>query len=227
MKRMSKLATVVVGVMFSVGLCMAADRSNYSVNRLMIGDPLVEITATGTELNNVADLSALGTNGYAASSQSTSVESLASVQKTVITIAPTNKVFTTGSDEGESFQVWTFPKGGTTILSANLNATWVTSLGATGSYYFAMGSVAAGDDADLTSTEADIIPKTTVSTDGSVVNTNAADGLLLAPITIDGTTTAVPLYFNFAMANADMGGVNQTSTISGTLTLYWINGGTH
>jgi len=195
-----------------------------------LSSPMVNgssVSATGTELDRVADVSALSTNGYSATLVATSVETLNPIQKTVITLAATNMVFTTGSDEGESFKIWTFPKGGVTILSALMDFTYITSLGATGDYYYAMGSAAAGDDADLTSTEANIIPKSTISTDGSVVNTNAADSVLLAPITIDGTTTAVPLYFNAAMANADMGGVNQTSTISGTLTLFWINNGSN
>jgi hypothetical protein len=75
---------------------------------------------------------------------------------------------------------------------------------------------------DLTLTEQDIIPATTIDTQGNTVLTNALKAALAASAQFDGTASALDLYVNAAVLNASTTKA-VTVAITGTLTLFWIN----
>jgi hypothetical protein len=145
-----------------------------------------------------------------------SAESVADIVKTVVTFTNVQMVATDTSDEGESAKVADFDAGAFTILSAVLDATCTISAGATSDWYIACGTAAAGDDSDLTSTEADVIPKTTIA---SGAGAKAGDAVLSAVIVMDGTSAAKDLYFNMAIDDDNMD-ADFTNTVTGTLTIY-------
>ena len=138
----------------------------------------------------------------------------------ITTISLTNVVMTAtdGSDEGESLKVFDCDDGAFTILSVIANCSTVVSAGATNTYVLAFGTAAASDAADLTGTEVDIIPSTSIDTTGGTVLTNDFDAVLGAPANFDGTATAKDIYINFGIADANMD-ANVTNTITGTLTI--------
>lgn len=90
---------------------------------------------------------------------------------------------------------------------------------------FGLGTATAGNDADLTSTEQDILPKT--ATPQAAAGATTANGQNAAVAFLDGTTTAKDAFVNFIVDDADH---DVTSTpcnliLNGTITLIWVNGG--
>lgn len=169
--------------------------------------------------------------GSASNGICTATEIAPCVQKTVLTFAAFTKTFTDGSDEGESQLLYTFPEGRIYILGAAINAAVTNDAGfeasANDTWHGAIGTAAAGDDADLTGTEADIIAKTTFDTASGTAGHHEweADMTAGGDSVFDGTATAVSLYANFAAANGSITTNNATAGIQagGTLNVYWIH----
>lgn len=127
------------------------------------------------------------------------------------------------STAGGGTKIWDFPEGLILPLAASSDLT-VTGTG-TKSYLASLGTVAAGTDGSLSSTEANFAPSTAASTTSGSgtckMKSTASAPTAGAPI--DGTATAVDLYLNSAL-NADGTGA-ETLTYSGTITLVFINVG--
>jgi hypothetical protein len=180
-------------------------------------------------LNVIGGVYGVGT-GLASNGVCTAAHVAPCVQKTVLTFAAITHTFTDGSDEGESQLLYTFPEGRVYILGAAIDCAVTNSAGYEASendiWYGAIGSAAAADDGDLTSTEADIIAKTTFDTVGGTVGHHDWEGDMTcgADTVFDGTATAVSLYFNAAAANTSIKTGNATAGIQagGTLTVYWV-----
>lgn len=105
------------------------------------------------------------------------------------------------------------------ILGAisNLSISAAAGIGATAAVVGSIGTVAAGaGDATLTSTEANIIPSTTCTLTSSA---GVMDGEFTAAAALDGTTTAIDAYLNFAVPDAGST-ANSTITVNGTIDLY-------
>lgn len=116
-------------------------------------------------------------------------------------------------------KVFDFDEGNLAILGASLNLTSVAYTGginADADGDVAVGTVTAANDADLTSTEADIIPKTTVpqATGGATTATARSTAASFH----DGTSTAKDAFLNWLIDDLDQDG-GGTVTVSGTLTL--------
>lgn len=124
-------------------------------------------------------------------------------------------------------KVYDFPAGNILIFgatadlvltksSAGVNATWNGD--------FSVGSVTASNNDSLTSTEANIIPST--ATPAGIAGVSSAKGINTAAIApFDGTGTALDLYLNFLVDDADQ---DVTTTpcnliVNGTLRLLWVN----
>lgn len=113
------------------------------------------------------------------------------------------------------------PEGNVVIVGATTNLTIArvgTNITATAAVVAAVGTVAAANtDATLTSTEANIVPSTvaTLTAGAGVVK-----GVSTSGSTINGTTTRVPVFLNFAMPDASSGG-NDALTVNGTITLVY------
>ncbi|MCU0871775.1 MAG: hypothetical protein MUE50_05475 [Pirellulaceae bacterium] len=107
-----------------------------------------------------------------------------------------------------------------TKSSAGVNADWDGD--------FSLGTTTAGNDADLTTTEVDILAKT--ATPQAVAGVTTANGGAATNAYLNGTTTAgaaKDVYVNFLVDDADH---NVTGTacnliLNGTVTLTWINAG--
>ena len=134
---------------------------------------------------------------------------------TTITIS-TNVTATEGTDEGESAKIFDCDVGQFTLLAAIANLSVTNSAGATNTIVVSFGTAAAGDDSALTSTEANIIPSTTIYASNSL--NNAFDAVLAAPAAFDGTATAIDIYYNMAIDDDNMD-ADVTNTVTGTLIL--------
>ncbi len=145
------------------------------------------------------------------------------IHKTVLTLTLTgdNDLDLADGDHGTGVKIYDFPEGRILVMGAVADidmATTGINADPNDTYYVALGSATGADDADLTSTEADIIAK--ITADGA--DTATANGQLAASAQFDGTTTPLDLYFNVACADANNSGAS-TYAATGTVTITWIN----
>jgi len=148
--------------------------------------------------------------------------------KSVFTLTNVAQAVVNGT-EYQATKLFTFPAGRilvqgviatlqqktTSVIASTLNS------GSTGA--IALGSAAASATT-LSSTMVDFLPSTafTSSTTISVAGT-AVSAALAASAQLDGTTTSTPLYLNTAFATTTDVDANATQTITGTITIHWIN----
>lgn len=146
------------------------------------------------------------------------------IHKTVLTMAATPITLT---DEAGVVlyggqKIYDFPAGNILVLGATINlATTVGgNLSATADGDVGLGTVTADNGATLATTEQNIVPTTSIAqlvgSTGPVTGKNAA---AIAPL--DGTSTAVDTYLNVLWDDADHNG--GTMTVTGTVTITWVN----
>jgi len=149
-------------------------------------------------------------------------DALGVVRQTTLTLAISGASdidLADGADHGAGVKVYTFPAGRILVLGATINGV-TTIAGASGggtTVDLAVGTVTAGDDTTLTSTEANIIPSTATANGASTWK-----AALAASAQFDGTSAAVPLFVNAGVADA-VSASAVTVAITGTLTLTWCN----
>lgn len=102
-----------------------------------------------------------------------------------------------------------------TKSSAGINDTWDGDFG--------VGTVTASNNATLASTEQNIIP--TTATPQAVSGATTANGQSTGVAFLDGTSTAVDVYLNFLVDDADhdITGTAANIIVNGTLTIWAIN----
>ena len=159
----------------------------------------------------------------------TAVDSYAQIVKKVVTVLPQTVILEDGKADGNGVKILDVQEGAFLLLSAVADMTVVSNNAfnetANDVFYASCGTAAAADgNGDLTSTEADVVPKTTIDTASSGSLTNAFNAVLAAPAVFDGTTTAKDVYVNFAVADASTSQA-VTNVVSGTLTLYLLHAG--
>jgi hypothetical protein len=167
--------------------------------------------------------------GAIVSGKCTAVEKGSGVtHQTVLTFTLTgdNDLDLADGDHGTGVKVYDFPAGRILVLGATVNASAVTNdafeANPNDTYYLGVGTVTAADDATLATTEQDIIPVTTIDTISNTTLTNDWHAALAASAQFDGTSSAVGLYVNAAVAGASLTKA-LTIAITGTLTVTWIN----
>ena len=148
--------------------------------------------------------------------------------KTVITVTGLSVTMTDAGAAGchGSHKVYDFPAGVIQLLGAVCDLSVTAGAGgiANGAAVVAsLGSVTAGtNNATLTSTEADMVDSTAATLTAGV---GAFDGHgSLVATGFDGHTTPVDVFLNLAVPDADSS-ASDTITVSGTITLTWINTG--
>lgn len=125
-----------------------------------------------------------------------------------------------------SHKLYDFPAGVIGRLGCSYNLTTTAGAGGitdTAALVGALGSTAtAADNATLTTTEADFIASTAGTlTGGAGVLASHGPANVTA---LDGHTTAVDLYLNVAVPDADVT-ASDTLAVSGTITCLWTNAG--
>ena len=128
---------------------------------------------------------------------------------------------TSGSSGG--LKLYDFAIGGVLVLAATATMTVaeVGGVGASATLLCALGSATAGADATLTSTEANIIPSTSVSLTSSA---GTFTGMSTGAAYLDGHTSAAALYLNMAVSDADStDSSNDTVTCNGTVDVWFLH----
>lgn len=170
-------------------------------------------------------------NGAIVANKCTVVEGgISPIHQTTVTFTMTaaNDIDVADGGKTAGVKFYDMPEGRILLLGATINASVVTNnvynANPNDAYYVSIGSAdgTQAADADLTGTEQDIIPKTTLDTVGSTTLTLPFKAALAASAHFDGTTTAMDLYFNVAVPDAANTGAT-THAVTGTLTITWIN----
>lgn len=185
-----------------------------------------------TSGNGVIIVPAGGTSGLgailASSGDIVSEEGNGVIYKTIIDVTNTVAVLADGAD-GEGIKLYDFPEGIIVIHSvvAELVVTNSGSFNASDNdhYYFGLGTVeAANANDDLTTTEQNLIAKQTIDTAAGATRVQAIETFLAAPTNIDGSTTALDIWFNYSVEASDNSGANTVGT-TGKVTVIWSFGG--
>lgn len=150
------------------------------------------------------------------------------IQKTVLTLTNTPVVLAdnAGVVAYGSLKIYDFPQGAINFLGATANlAITKSSAGVNADFDgdFSLGSVAANNGATLATTEQNIIP--TTPTPQAVSGVTSAKGQSTAGLYLDGTGTAVDLYLNMLVDDADhdVTGTPCNLIANGTITVLWTN----
>lgn len=150
------------------------------------------------------------------------------VHKTVITLSSLSVTMTDATTSGchGSHKVYDFPAGVIQLLGAVCDLSVTAGAGgiADGAAVVAsLGSATAGtNNATLTSTEADMVASTAATLTAGVGAFDAHGSLVATGF--DGHTTPVDAFLNLAVPDADSS-ASDTITVSGTITLTWVNTG--
>ncbi len=124
-------------------------------------------------------------------------------------------------------KIYDMPDGQIVIFGASANLTLGKSSAGVNVDWdgdFSLGTVTASNNATLTSTEANIIVSTATPQAVAGATTAKAVGIT-TPLYLDGSGTAVDIYLNFLVddADQDVTGTPCNLIVSGTVTLLWAN----
>lgn len=127
-----------------------------------------------------------------------------------------------------SKKIFDFPAGAITIIGATADLALTKSSAGVNDDWdgdFGMGTAAADSGATLATTEQNVIPTTATPQASSGATT--ATGYGTAAVYLDGTSTAVDLYLNFLVDDADhdVTGTACNLILNGTCTVTWTNHG--
>lgn len=143
------------------------------------------------------------------------------VIKTVLTLTAVPVTITdNGANGSGGTKIYDFPECVFVSLAATTQCTVAYGSVTDANLIASLGSVTAAADATLTSTEANIVPSTAAATT-SGAGTFAGDST--ASTILNGTATAVDLYLNLATSTDPS--TNNSATVSGTITIVWVNAG--
>lgn len=189
------------------------------------GDTFVAEAGSEVDFSEATVLLPGQDNPGAAATGMTVTESSMGVNKTVITLSAISVTMTDATTAGNqgSKELYDLPAGNILFLGGITNLTTLAGVGGvsdTAALVGAVGSaVASNADATLTGTEANIIPS---STGTLAAGAGTLKGKSTAPVTLDGTSSAVKVYLNLAIPDAGSTG-NDTIVVNGTVTLFWMN----
>jgi hypothetical protein len=188
-------------------------------------------TRVGGNVHDILTAAALAGSGAVAGTGVTVSERGSTViHRTVFTFLNTAVVL---ADEAGvvaygGLKIYDFPAGAIKFIgcltdvdltksSIGVNADWDGDFG--------LGTITASNNATLAATEQNILP--TTATPQAVAGVTTANGFSTAAedVTIDGTATAVDMFFNILIDDADhdVTGAACNIILNGTLTLIWTN----
>ena len=146
-------------------------------------------------------------------------------RQTKITLTDLSVTMTDGGASGSigTQKIYDFPAGNIIVLGAVSNLTSIARVGsaitATAAVKHSLGSAAEATNDTLDSTQANMIPSTSATLAAGV---GSGGGESTAVAVVDGTAAAADAILNFGIADAGSSG-NDALTVSGTVTITWIN----
>lgn len=186
----------------------------------------VDLVWNGAAWVNAAGLIPVAAgNGAAAGTGNVASERQGVVHTTILTLTALSVTMTDATTNGchGSQKVYDFPAGNIMILGATSDLQITAGAGGIADGAAVVGSVGSAavgtNNATLTSTEADIVPSTAGTLTSGVGD---VDGQSTGAAVLDGTATAADAYLNLAVPDADSS-ASDTLSVTGTITLVWVN----
>lgn len=175
----------------------------------------------------VETLLATATAGAKNGSTVTATETEGIVQKTVLTLAAV-PITVRDTQQGGGVKIYDFPEGRIAFLGATGSIALTTTsaiastLNAGVTCNWGVGSTTQAN-ATLATTEQNIIQVANVTSSATINVAGAASTSFGAATALDGTGTAIDAYLNVAVAGATDIDADATVTVSGTITIHWLN----
>lgn len=155
-------------------------------------------------------------------------EQFGPICKTTLTLDNVGQTVVNGT-EYQSTQIYDFPEGRILVLGAigrlqqKTTSALASTLNASVTGAISLGTAAASSTT-LSGTAADLLPSTAFTSSATInVAGTAVTAALAASAQFDGTGTAKDIFLNTAYATTTDVDANATQTISGTITITWIN----
>jgi len=191
----------------------------------LTNDIVLQAGSTITDSSGVS-VSSTGGAGAVVGSTCTAVEyGVNGIHKTVLTIDTLGNIALEDKDDGGGIKIYDFPAGHIQITGATCDLVVTSDAAITTSYVMALGSTVGSDGtATLTGTQADVTVSTTVTCTSGDEDFHGAPAAISV---VDGTSAAMDLYVNAAVADGNISGAANVTAASGTITIYWINLGTY
>lgn len=150
-----------------------------------------------------------------------------SLHQTVLTLTDVPQTVVNGV-EYQGTLLYSFPKGRMVVLGVTASlAQKTTSTIASTLHSASVGALSLGtataSSVTLASTMADFLASTAFASSTAINTAGTAVGGLLATTSFDGHTTAKNLYLNTAYATTADVAADATQTVSGTITVTWVN----
>lgn len=183
-------------------------QTGYDNLNVMVGEINAELTATETLTDT---------------NSTTITQTGQIIRRATLTVTTNTTVIIDGSsgDGWGTVQVGTFPEGQIQVLGFVATGVTMTGDGGDLSITNAGGDFSFGttgtSDATLDSTDVNLCPSTSCDPLQTAVS-----GMLASGAVFDGTTTAVPIYMNWKVDDADVAGAS-TNAVTATASITYIN----
>ena len=179
-----------------------------------------DLTLTGGEIKNTDNAGAVVAGTCTAAEYNVN-----GYHKTVLTLLGGTTFALEDKDDGGGIKIYDFPQGQVLILGTLVDATITLDTNVTAPYVMSVGTVVGVDsEATLTTTEANFVASTAV-TNGAAQDfhgVSAATSVGLTGEPYNGTSTALPLFVNAAIAAGSITGGATLAATGGTVTVWWI-----
>jgi hypothetical protein len=189
-----------------------------------MGSKIIQTTEGGMRLTDTPD----SVGSVAVSTVKAKHWQIGGICQTVLTLDNVAQTVVNGT-EYQGTKLYTFPEGrilvlGTTArLQQKTTSALASTLNASSTGAIALGTATASSTT-LASTMVDLLPSTAFTSSATVnVAGTAVTAALGASAQFDGTSTAKAMYLNTAYATTTDVDGDATQTISGTITVTWVN----
>lgn len=186
------------------------------------------VHAASGEVKQSASSTSLSATGMPNGATVTAAETgVGTVHQTVLTLTAT-PVTMRDTEQGGGVKIYDFPEGRIAFLGAVASIAVTTTsvladtLNAGVTCNYGVGSTTQAS-ATLATTEQDIVQVAAFTSSATINVAGAVAKAAGAATALDGTTTPIDAYLNLAVAGATDIDANATVTVSGTVTLNWIN----
>lgn len=228
-------AVNILGAIADLALTQASDQLETATVTAAAGATAagnLTVTVTGTDLVGSPLAVLVPLLGDATDDSATKIA--AKIRTKLATVAAITNAYTVPAASAATFSLLRVGKtngpdatlniaitAGLGVSAAATSANTYTGINADWDGDFSVGTVTASNNNSLASTEQNIIP--TTSTPQAVAAAATAKGVIATPAVFDGTTTAIDVFLNFLIDDADhnVGAGTAQLTVNGTVTLFW------
>lgn len=195
----------------------------------LVEDALIQQYLDSTDVFTVLSHDGVLTDGVKTGGTVSAINTIQGiVNQTVFTLSSLAQTVVNGT-EYQGTKIYDFPAGRILVLgvvasiSQKTTSELASTLNASSTGALSLGTATASSTT-LDGTMANLLPSTAFTSSATVnVAGTAVSGALAASAQFDGTATAIDLYVNTAYATTGDVDADATQTLSGTITVTWIN----